>query len=343
MNKLKELEKELRTEEGLILDIQQEISHKVFTYLHAHGFLYYGPDGPAGERLVNTKADVKAREWVWDSGFGSSVTFKNPYYRDMVSTRSVPIEKGRKPEEALSLTTSNRSEATITRTISKDHTINTNATVSKTDTFNFNVTAGISVGAEAGVSGNAANFGATGLIKSEVSLNTSFGGEFVRNWVDEKGESTTRTVSDSLDLEPLSEYSIVANVDKISLEQTISSQGVIDFEIDLDLSNADGKDAGQNHSFKNSKFSVSNLKDLVRLLLGMIQNPIQRPDKFEEQKQKHDENYNLLLRDILDDDYRLIKSETTLEYKDAGDVSMTVIKVGSWEHTESGWELNRLI
>lgn len=341
MTKLDLLEKELRTEDGIILEVQEKIAHRICKYLHAHGFLYNGI-GKGEKHLKNIKADTKGREWIWDSGFGVEIKFRNPYYRNMTAFREVPVEKSRKPEEALSLTTSNRSSAAIQRNISKTHTVRTDATIAKTDSYNFNVTAGVKGGFSSGFVGVSGNGGIQTLGYLDISLETSFGGEFIRNWIDEKGESTSRTISDVLNLEPLSEYSIVANVDKIELEQTIKKEGYLDFEIEIDLTNAEGKDS-QDHSFKNDKFTVPHLKDLVRLLLGMIGNPIARVDKFKKEKLKHDEGYDVLLRSILDDEYRRVKAETTLEYKDAGDVTMTVIKVGTWENKDGEWVLHRLI
>ena len=103
MSKIEELRQELRTEEGMILQIQEQIARRTFSYLHPHGFLF--------DSLRNTMANNRTKEWVWETRYGTSMTFRNPYYRDMVATRSLPIERGRTAEEALSLTTSNRSEA----------------------------------------------------------------------------------------------------------------------------------------------------------------------------------------------------------------------------------------
>ena len=126
------------------------------------------------------------------------------------------------------------------------------------------------------------------------------------------------------------------------MEQTISSEGVVDFEIELDLTNAHGQET-QQHSFKLKKFKVSNLKDLARLLLGMIDDPVRIQERWDREEGIHGNTWTDNIRGLLDSEYRKVKSETTLEYKDAGDVSMTVIKVGSWELTDNGWELNRLI
>ena len=78
---------------------------------------------------------------------------------------------------------------------------------------------------------------------------------------------------DEVELEPLSEYKIFATSDKLDLEQTLHTKGIVDFEVEIDLTDAHQNGVEGYQKVKKIKHSVGSCKDLARMLLGIINNP----------------------------------------------------------------------
>ena len=328
MRSLNEIRHDLLDEEGRFLKLQDLICQNIEGFLGSVGFLSNG--------FRNTKAEPKAKRWVWENDYGLKIEFSNPVYKDMLSVRRPPIEKSRKAEEAMLLTTSNRSGATITRGISKEVTVATNAKILESNTFNFNVTTGL----EAGIEGAEANFGARFI----ASVQASFGGEFLRQWESDKGHSTTRKIEDSLQLEPYSEYRISAMLDKIELEQEIDISGNVDFAITItipDYRKAGSKAFNANIQLLKPKQTIKgdDIRGLCRSLIGLTGDIFKKDVDKNRSLDKHRivSAFNVLLKE----ENRRIETTTKLSYKEAGDASLTIDKVGIWSKKDGKWVLNK--
>ena len=326
MKTIEQIKKELRTEEGLAIAIQEQLCDRFSQWLGAMGYL--------GSAFTNVKADTTTREWVWKDQYGKKITFRKPYYRDMKQHRGVPIERDRKPEAADSFTINNDSDVPIKQVFDQTYTRKTNASFAKTDAFNFSVTAGAKIGFETGVTGTATNGGAHGLTNGEASFSATFGGEFIRNWVEETGETKSKSIKQELELAPNSNYQLDVYIDKIDLEVDLDVEGVMDFEIEIDLKeavhNGDIMVYTEGHKLGEQKGEVlkaEGLESMVRNLLGITGGHIKKQARFDQQIVKDHDHLVGILEYVLCPEYRKVKTSNTLKYNDAGKISVEVRKV----------------
>ena len=264
-NALQELVKKLSTEEAKILEICTDLAGATFGALYRFGYLH--------DTFKNINYDRKAKIIEFENRYGMKIKFKQPYYRSSINTRGNEVERGREAETAFLYTTSNRSKSKITRKISKSHEVTRNAKVKDTNIFEFGLTIGASISATSGVGAVPSNLGATGLLTISANLEAYLGGKFIREWEQENGLKVTRSLLDEVELEPLSEYKIFATSDKLDLEQTLHTKGIVDFEVEIDLTDAHQNGVEGYQKVKKIKHSVGSCKDLARMLLGIINNP----------------------------------------------------------------------
>ena len=331
---LEELRDYLLTEEGHFLRVQENICQNL-----SYFFVYAGYQNDGFE---NKLSDTKTGRWEWVSEkYGISVEFSEPKYRDAISIRHTPVEVqgSRKTEDALLLNTSNKSSAKVTRQISKEVKLATNAKVLESNKFGFD----IMLGAEAGIAGNAANAGTQVLFKTESHLI----GEFLRSWESVNGSEVTRVIADTLDLEPMSQYRISATIDKIKMNQTIETTGIIDFKIKITTPPyAREGDKGWNGNLNKFREKVvieaNSIKDLARNFLGIsgkIYKSKEVLEKMYSEKEDSRDAARSIINALLMEDARRITTETIVEYNDAGDANLTVEKAGTWHKEEGNWEL----
>ena len=325
MKTLDQIRADLETEEGHFLKLQNQLNSQISALLSAAGYLQ--------NRYTNISADRKAKEWVWGNQF-CQIIYRRPVYHDMFSERRPPKERGRKSEEALSLTVSNKSGASIERNIQKEHSVFTNASILDSNTFTF----GVEFGLEAGVKGTDANGGANFVINAK----SYFGGEILKQWGSEKGEKIIRTISDKLTLEPYSEYKIYSMVDKLDLEQEIDISGKVDFEITLKLPNP-GHNGGH-ACFNREKIKVDSTRDLIRVFLGQAQGVYKDASRLN-QFLTFKDNHKVIvpaINALLNEETRVINTTTKMRYNNAGDATLTVEKIGTWkedQEAKDGWKL----
>ena len=326
---------------GQIVAAQQYLAKQIGLLLGQYGFLHHS--------FENTKADASAMTWTWeDRTNGHKIVFKNPYFRNKTRVLDEVIERGRQPESALSLRTSNRSGAQVTRSINETHTIFTNSTVSNTNTFSFSVTAG----AEVGLRGVDLNSGAHALI----SFESTFGGEFIQSWINERGSTVSRSINDTIVLEPYGEYQINVLVDRLELEQNINVSGILDFEIDF--TPADTKNGDSQRLNTGETLSVNSVDDFVRNMMGLT-------GSFQRQYyeifppgdpllthsgghsgQPFEPRFVVstldILKKIVNVEPRTIQTTTTIGYNDAGASTFSVERIGTWryDHSSGSWVLN---
>ena len=290
--------------------------------------------GLSRSAFTNVKADPSIKEWVWKDQYGKKITFRKPYYRDMKAERGIPVEKNRKPEAADSFTINNKSDVPVKQIFDQTYARRTNAAFSKTDTFNFSVSVGAKIGFETGVTGTATNGGAHGLTSGEFSFGATFGGEFIRNWVEETGETKTKSIKQELELAPMSDYQLDVFIDKIDLEVDLDVEGVMDFEIEIDLTEAHWNGeimvytAGTRpDDTKGEVLKAEGLESMVRHLLGITGGHIKKQARFDHQIKKDHDHLVGILEYVLCPEYRKVKTSNTLKYNDAGKISVEVRKV----------------
>ena len=319
MKSIDQIKQELRTEEGLAIGIQEQLCDRLSQWFGSMGYL--------GSAFTNTKADTKAKEWVWEDQYGKKITFRNPVYRDQKSKRDNPVVKTTKTKSADTFNIYNSSDVPINQVFDQTYSVRTNAKFSKTDAFNFEV----STGFEGGVMGVATNWGAHALI----SFNAKFGGQFIRQWDEETGTSKSKSIKQDLVLAPKSHYQLDVYIDEIDMEVDVHAEGVMDFEIEVDLSEAHWNGDIQVYSTGNSPdkyegevIKAESLEAMVRHLLGITGGHVKRKARFDRQIAKDHDHLVGLLEYILCTEYRKVKTSTTLEYNDAGKISVKVTRVG---------------
>ena len=309
-----ELKKELRTEDGIIQDTQEQTLKLIDKWLHSHGYLSAG--------FKNYEADTNLKRWVWGNGYGVEVIISNPRFRDAKFNRKDPEEKSREPKTADTFTIKNASDVPIKQVLDQTFKVDTNASTSKTDTFGISVTAGLSIGVTTGVSGQATNGGSTGLTTAEANLSTTFDANFVRNWVESKGASTSKTIKQEIELAPGTQYKLDVMIDEIDLSIDLESEGVLDFDIEIDFSKRERN--GNEQPYRKASLKASSIRDLARRLIGVSGDHIQGSHTI-----KHDLLH--LIESMIETEYRKVKTTTTLEYSDAGAIWVEVERVGKLE------------
>lgn len=319
-----ELELRLLSNEGQILKVQKQICDQLLGCFGSIGYL--------GMPMVNIESDAKQKVWKWATAqYGLAVEFSNPIYRDSVEVRGKPVELGREKGELIKFPVTNKSGSPISKHISKEVTISTNAQVVESNTFGF----ALDIGFEGGVSGQPSNWGATALVKTNANLN----GSFLRSWVSDKGNQAKRLISDTLELEPYSQYSITISVDRLKLEQKLNIIGVLDFNIKITTPDWKDKAApGFNCEIQRLKagatIKADDIRSLARKLLGMSGDLYLNADHKNEARKTQQLLDNVAA--LINDKLREVETNVVLSYNDASDSVLTVEKDGIWAKDGNG-------
>ena len=207
---------------------------------------------------------------------------------------------------------------------------------------NWNVTGGVSF--TGGIAAADTNYGATALVTASISAGG--GGSSSDTNTTRATDSTTRLIQDTIDFDPMGHYRVNAYYDKITLKRTVTTTGIADWVVTYTtgmFNNTRCIGAGQT-------VTEESWDDFVFKLTGIIDarnnfytcSPATRWAMLTGANGwLHSGAAPRAVAAVLaNTSVRQLKFTADFTYKDAGDVSLDITKLGVWEFAEGQWTLN---
>lgn len=314
----------LRTTDDPWLANAERVATHTFRILGARGFL--------GGAVRVSQHDKDAPSVIFDNGvnpennrpYNCKVMFTGARLIDQTSRRDEPEELKREPQEAMERIIRNDSRTAIVHKFSHEAKVLRNSAITKET--------GIAVGVGAKISSETTVGASYGVISAEqklgLELSASLDVSHMQNWLEEKGSESTRAFETEINIAAGAAVKVVTTHDAIEFEQTLHSEGILDFnQITLDITNAEA-DGGQEvaHQFHRRTYRAKGVFHLAQILAG-LRDDIRRRDRddlWERTIRNSGDVVGTALLGIIAAEPRRMTGTTTLRYKEAGGVTQTL-------------------